>query len=306
MKRSLVTGASGFVGHHLLKLLAERNIQADGIGHTEASDLPNCSTVDLLDPKAVEAIDFTQYDAVYHLAGLAAVGKSFDHPRRYIDANATMQINVLETCLAQVATPRVLVISTGGVYGARTPPIPETAPADPTNPYTVSKITQEALAQYYHHRGLEVIIARAFNHIGPGQGLGFIVPDLASQIIEAEYNQSNTIQVGNLNSKRDYTDVRDIVKAYLALIQDGKAGEIYNVCSGASVSGEVLLAGLQKAAGTSLRIEQDPARNRPSDIPDAYGSYKKLHRDTGWEPTIPLKQTLAEVMNDWRERRSQS
>jgi GDP-4-dehydro-6-deoxy-D-mannose reductase len=299
----LITGSSGFVGSHLTELLDRTGHQIVGIGHQEFTPTAGSyETVDMLNAEAVQKLDLGGVDAVVHLAGLAAVGPSFDQPRRYIDANAGMQINLFEALLSQNNTPRILVISTGGLYRANHLPIVETAEIDTPNPYAVSKMTQEHLSHYYAKRGFEVMVARPFNHIGPGQTEGFLASDLAKQIAELEASGGGTIQVGDLSSKRDFTDVRDIVRAYLLLLEKGRAGETYNVCSGHSHSGQTILEGLLQHSSCKIKLETDQARLRPSDIPDIYGSCAKLHTDTGWKPEIPLDQTLADVLTDWRQR----
>jgi len=299
----LITGSSGFVGLHLQTLLRQEGNEVIGLGHLPARDGDSSyHAVDLLDANAVSGVDFGGIDVVIHLAGLAAVGPSFEQPRRYIDANAGMQINLFEAMIAQRVTARALIISTGNVYRADHLPITEDAAITTPSPYAVSKMTQEHLAYYYGNRGFEMIIARPFNHIGPGQTEGFIVADLAKQIAAAERQNRTEISVGNLTSCRDYTDVRDIVRAYCALIQRGTPGEIYNVCSGTSTSGERILAGLLKHSSVKLEVVPDPAKMRPADIKDIRGSHAKLTADTGWEPQIPLDQTLADVLADWRQR----
>ncbi|HUC87326.1 MAG TPA: NAD-dependent epimerase/dehydratase family protein, partial [Candidatus Saccharimonadales bacterium] len=261
----IVTGSSGFVGSHLGRLLREQGCEVIGIGHLPPRDSdPHYHKLDLLDSEAVGRIDFGGVDVVIHLAGLAAVGPSFEQPRRYIDANAGMQINLFEAMIKQGVTARALIISTGNVYRADRLPITEDAAITTPSPYAVSKMAQEYLTYYYGNRGFEVMIARPFNHIGPGQTEGFIVADLAKQIAEAERQNHTEISVGNLASCRDYTDVRDIVRAYWALINDGKPGEIYNVCSGVSTSGERILKGLLKNSSVDLKIVPDPAKMRPS------------------------------------------
>ncbi len=302
----VVTGSSGFVGSHLLQLLHEQNCEVIGIGHLAplASD-PNYHQVDLLDAAAVQALDFSGVDVVIHLAGLAAVGPSFKEPRHYIDANAGMQINLFEAMIAQGVKAKALIISTGNVYRADHLPITEEAAISTPSPYAVSKMAQEYLTYYYGNRGFEVVIARPFNHIGPGQTEGFIVADLAKQIAAAERENCAEISVGNLTSCRDYTDVRDIVRAYWALITKGRPGEIYNVCSGTSTSGQRILEGLLKNSSVDLKVVPDAAKMRPADIKDIRGSSTKLRHDTGWQPIIPLDQTLSDVLDDWRRRLDQ-
>jgi GDP-4-dehydro-6-deoxy-D-mannose reductase len=182
-------------------------------------------------------------------------------------------------------------------------PLTEDSRVKCASPYSVSKLLQEQLAGYYGVRGFEYVVARPFNHIGPGQNEGFLVPDLAKQVAEAEKSGAETFGVGNLSAKRDFTDVRDIVLAYVALLERGKNGEVYNICSGRSVSGEEILNELLKhSKSADLRPVVDEAKVRPVDAPEIYGDYGKLKADTGWEPRIPLEQTLREAMEDWRGR----
>jgi len=163
-------------------------------------------------------------------------------------------------------------------------------------------MAQEQMARYYSSRGFEVVIARPFNHIGPGQNPGFIVPDLAQQVIAVERGEAAEVLVGNLDAKRDYTDVRDIARAYRLMLESGRNSEIYNICSGRSLSGHEILEHILTAAGQHPTITQDSARIRPSDTPDVYGSYHKLTADTGWQPAITLNQTMVDVIADWRNR----
>jgi GDP-4-dehydro-6-deoxy-D-mannose reductase len=298
----LVTGASGFVGQHLLRSLSEAGHTVTGLGlDTHAPEGITCLSLDLLGSEAVHDFDLTSYDGVFHLAGLAAVGPSFEQPLRYISANSGMQINLFEAILAQKASPKMLVISTGGIYDPAKLPLTESSPLMPTNPYAVSKITQEYLANYYARRSLHTMVARPFNHIGPGQNEGFLVPDLAKQIVAAETG-GGPVLVGDLSSQRDFTDVRDIVRAYALIMDHGKAGCIYNVCSGKPRSGQSIFDELLKLAHGPVKAEVDKSRLRPAEHGLVYGSHEKLTADTGWEPEIPFEQTLADVLEDWRQR----
>lgn len=308
MKKVLVTGANGFVGQHLVKELSENGLAVVGVGGAAGAAekspfVAEYTVLDLNDAAAVNKIDFRNIDGVIHLAGLAAVGPSFDRPLEYMTANVGMQINLLEAALAQQATPRFIIVSSGTLYDPQAPqPLTESSPVLPNSPYAVSKLGQEQMAQYYASRGFECIIVRPFNHVGPGQGPGFIVPDLAQQIVAAGQDKQKEVLVGNLDSKRDYTDVRDIARAYRLLLEKGRSGEIYNICSAKALSGHEILAGLTKAAGSEPVIAQDPAKIRPSDTPAIWGSYEKLQHDTGWQPEIPIETTLADVIADWRSR----
>ncbi|MDL2341604.1 MAG: GDP-mannose 4,6-dehydratase [Patescibacteria group bacterium] len=308
MNKVLVTGANGFVGEHLVKELAENGLAVTAVGgHTGAKItspfIDHFVTLDLKDPEAAATVDFTNIDSVIHLAGLAAVGPSFDDPMLYINTNIGIEVNLFEAALAQKCFPKFLIISSGSLYdtGAELP-ITETTPVLPSSPYAISKLGQEQMARYYQNRGFECIIARPFNHCGPGQGAGFIVPDLAQQLIAVERNQAGKVMVGNLDALRDYTDVRDIARAYRLLLESGKSGETYNICSGTARSGHDILAGLQAASGLTVNVEQDPAKMRPADNPVIYGDHSKLTNDTGWQPTITFEQTMTDVIADWRSR----
>jgi GDP-4-dehydro-6-deoxy-D-mannose reductase len=308
MKKVLVTGSNGFVGQHLTRELAENGISVIGVGGQQGAKekSPHVETyleLDLTDPKQAARLDFKGVDGVVHLAGLAAIGASFDDPMLYMTTNVGIEVNLFETALAQQAVPRFLIISSGSLYDSKAPlPLTEVSPVEPSSPYAVSKIGQEQMAHYYHGRGFESIIARPFNHIGPGQGPGFIVPDLALQIIAAEQGGPQELMVGNLDAQRDYTDVRDIVRAYRLLLQKGRPGEVYNICSGQARSGHEILKGLLALSDCHPEVKQDSARMRPSDNPLIYGSRQKLTDDTGWQPAIPIETTFADVIADWRGR----
>ncbi len=298
MEKILITGANGFVGQHLLKELDTHNIESVGlVGPDSHSEHPDRLSLDLLDPGAISKIDFRDVSGVVHLAGLAAVGPSFDEPMRYMETNIGIEVNLFEAARAQKARPRFLIISSGALYDpSAKQPLNERSEVIPNSPYAVSKLSQEYMALYYQKIGFECIIARPFNHIGPGQGPGFIVPDLAEQIVNVARDKQQEIMVGNLDAKRDYTDVRDIVRAYRLLLEKGKPGATYNVCSGTVRSGHEILSGLMQAAGVNYPVKQDPAKLRPSDTPVLMGSHDKLTADTGWLPEIPLNKTLSDVI----------
>jgi GDP-4-dehydro-6-deoxy-D-mannose reductase len=298
--RILVTGASGFAGQHLVRLLTSENNEVIAWGRSDSEGLG--VTIDLLDPAQPGKQDLTGLDYVVHLAGLAAAGPSFSQPHHYIAANTGMQINLFEALIAQDAFPRILVVSTGGVYAAQADVLTENSQLSSSNPYVISKRAQEMLATYYSSRGFDIIIARPFNHIGPGQRKGFIVSDIASQVVEAERAGGGEIRAGDLRPKRDYTDVRDVARAYYAIILRGKSGTVYNVCSGQSYSGQEIVNQLIQLAKAPISVSADPMKIRPSEVMNVSASHRRLSDDTGWQPRIPLEQTLAEVMNDWRRR----
>jgi GDP-4-dehydro-6-deoxy-D-mannose reductase len=308
MSKVLVTGANGFVGRHIVAELLANGSSVVGVGGPQPDNAPlpesvEYSIVDLTDRAQVATLNFQDISGVIHLAGMAAVGPSFDNPMAYITTNIGIETNLIEEALAQDVHPRFIIISSGSLYdpGAELP-LAELSRVVPSSPYAVSKIGQEQMAHYYRGRGLECIIARPFNHIGPGQGLGFIVPDLTKQLVEIELGKRTELLVGNLDAERDYTDVRDIARGYRLLLEKGISGETYNICSGKPRSGHAILDGLTKSMKISPTIVQDPAKMRPSDSPTLYGSSEKLLKDTGWKPEISIETTLSDVVADWRNR----
>jgi GDP-4-dehydro-6-deoxy-D-mannose reductase len=299
----LVTGGTGFAGRYLLDELLENGYEVVATTSQPATiEGVEILNLDLSDSKAVEGINFDQIDAVYNLAGLAAVGRSFDEPYEYLRVNASIQINLFEACLRQNARPRMLVISSANIYCADELPLTEQSRILPVSPYAVSKVAQEYIGQYYGTRSFEVVTARAFNHMGPGQAEGFITADLAKQVAQIEQSGRGEILVGNLDAKRDYTDVRDIASAYRLLAEKGRAGEVYNVCSGKAVSGHQILEGLLAHSRAHLTTKVDQSLFRPVDKPEIYGSNDKIYQDTGWRPEILLEQTLEETLAYWRAK----
>jgi GDP-4-dehydro-6-deoxy-D-mannose reductase len=302
MSKILVTGVNGFVGQHLAKELADNGYTVIGVGGAQGATeqspyVSEYQVLDLTNPQEADKIDFKDVSGVVHLAGMAAVGPSFDDPMLYMNVNVGIEVNLFEAAMKQEAKPRFIIISSGTLYDPQAQlPLTEESPVLPNSPYAVSKFGQEQMGLYYETRGFEVIIARPFNHIGPGQGPGFIVPDLAQQIVSAEKDNSSQILVGNLDAKRDYTDVRDIARAYRLLIEKGRSGETYNICSGKALSGHEILQGLLDSTQLKPDVKQDEAKMRPSDNPLIYGSYEKLANDTGWKPEIATNTTLADVI----------
>lgn len=308
MKTVLVTGANGFVGMHLVKELAENGYRIVGFGGHKGFKKPlpfldQYIVLDLTKISDVETIDFKNIDYIIHLAGLAAVGPSYANPMDYISTNMGIEVNLYEEAIKQNVRPRFLIISSGTLYNQRSKlPLKEKSDIEPSSPYAISKLGQEELARYYSLRGFESIIARPFNHVGPGQNTGFIVPDLMEQALNVKLGKIKKILVGDLTAKRDYTDVRDIVKAYRLLLTKGIPSNVYNICSGKSVSGKEILKIILKQLKIKPQIEIDPLKIRPVDITDIYGSYKKLNEATGWQPTISLETTIKDVVRDWNKK----
>ncbi len=308
MRRCLVTGASGFVGPHLVARLTGAGHEvwttdrADGMGgerHIRA---------DLLDVAAVVAlVDAARPDWIFHLAGLSSVAYSFAHPQEVLHVNLTGTCNVLEAMRAKAPQARIVVVGSAEEYGAvdrEHQPIAETAPLRPQSPYAVSKAAQGMLAlQYAASHGLNVVLVRSFNHSGPGQSDRFVLPGFARQIAAIERGgQPPLLRVGNLDVWRDFLDVRDVVRAYALLAEHGEPATVYNVCRGEAARIGDLLDGLIRRARVPLRSEVDPERWRPSDLPVLAGDPARLHARTGWQPEYAIDTTLDDIMADWRAR----
>lgn len=296
----LVTGSTGFVGKHLSQHLKELDHEVVGVGTSKNEASEYFINLDLLNSNISAQIDFSQFDGIFHLAGLAAVGPSFNNPKKYLRVNTEIEINIFEAILSQNCSPRVIVISSGGVYDPSKLPVDEESALLPANPYAVSKIAQEYVGLYYNRKGLDVVIARPFNHCGPGQGAGFLVADLAKQVLSAE-KYGKEIIVGDLSSERDYTDVRDIVRAYTLLMDKGISGEIYNVCSGVPRSGEEILSLMAKKTDSKITVKIDKTLFRAAEHKKIVGSYKKLAKDTGWKPEFSFDKTISDTLDYWRK-----
>jgi GDP-4-dehydro-6-deoxy-D-mannose reductase len=313
----LITGAGGFVGGHLVEYL----LTLPGLSlHAAVQDPPGQNPrldakpdigqyeVDLRSVGAVRALlDAIRPDLVFHLAAMADVAKSFANPWETLENNIIAQVNLLEAARGLRLDCRMLVVSSAEIYGAAGAggqPMNEETPFRPTSPYSVSKVTQDMLGlQYFLAHKMAIIRARPFNHIGPNQRGGFVAADFASQIAEIEaVRRAPVIAVGNLSAERDFTDVRDVVRAYYLMLVQGEPGEAYNVCSGRAYSVRYLLDTLLRYSTVPIEVRQDEARMRPSDVPRRVGDATRLRQRTGWEPTIPFEQTLLDILNDWRKR----
>jgi GDP-4-dehydro-6-deoxy-D-mannose reductase len=295
--RSLITGGRGFVGNWLADHLRSLGDQVVAIDQE----------VDVTDPSALlAAVSEARPDAIYHLAALTHVGQSWDEPLRVLEVNVIGTGALLAAARECGTDPRILVTSSAEVYGAVTDPgrlpLTEDSPTAPLTPYAASKLAAEALvAQAHLGHAQHVITVRPFNHIGPGQTPNFAVPALAKRIVEAERQGRATIPVGNLTARRDFTDVRDVVRAYRLLIENGRSGTVFNVCSGRDVAIREIADGLLELAGTSLEFETDPTLMRPVEVPVLRGDPGRLIEATGWKPEVPLEETLADVLAYWRE-----
>lgn len=312
--RILVTGANGFAGHYLIRHLLQTEPDSAIYGtvyHADPSTLPdNVSyhALDLTDTERTAAlIADIKPDTIFHLAAQASAAISFKQPWQTLETNIKAQFNVFEACIHADIRPRIIITSSAEIYGiisAGNTPITENHPLQPNSPYSLSKATQDLMGYQYHIAyELPVIRVRAFNHIGPGQSPNFVAPAFAMQIAKIEAGlQEPVLRVGNLNAKRDFIDVRDVVRAYHLLAQHGEAGQAYNVASNQPYSIRELLDILLSLTTAQIREEVDPDRLRPSDTPIIQGDYQRLHNATGWQPEIPIQDSLQDVLNDCRER----
>jgi GDP-4-dehydro-6-deoxy-D-mannose reductase len=282
-RRTLVTGASGFVGIHLLELLGDEAVP------TEA---------DVTDPEAVaRVVRETEPRAVIHLAALSSVGDSWEAPSRTWEVNALGTVNVLEAVRRHRPDARVLVVSSEQVYGRPAQlPTPESTPVAPVSPYAASKAAAEVACTQAAESGLDVVVVRPFQHEGPGRDERFAVGSWSRQLAELELAGGGALRVGNLEVERDITDVRDVCRAYRLLLEPSVAAGVYNVATGKTVRLSRVVALLVGLAGVPVTVEQDPSRLRPADIPVLCGDSSKLRGATGWEPQIPLEQTLSDTL----------
>ena len=301
--RALITGVSGFVGRHLRTHLIDAGDDVFGCDREDGS-----VDIGVLDSVRA-ALDGVRPEVVYHLAGWSDVGGSWRAPVDVFRANAEGTLNVL-LAATECGVQRVIAVSSADVYGIVREdqlPITEDTPLRPVTPYAASKVAADYLAlQAWLGTGLPVVRVRAFNHLGPGQTSKFVAPALADRIARNELDGGSVVPVGNPSARRDFTDVRDVVRAYRLLAEHGEPGEAYNVCSGVDVSIQELADKLLSMARHPMKLEQDPSLQRPVDVPVLRGDASRLRSATGWTPTIPLDQTLADLLDDCRSRVSSS
>ncbi|MEZ5177920.1 MAG: GDP-mannose 4,6-dehydratase [Acidimicrobiales bacterium] len=301
--KALVTGSTGFVGRHLVAHLTAMGDHVTGIDRA-------IDGLDITDAAAVgAAIADIAPNVIYHLAGWADVGGSWKAPVEAFRANAEGTLNVLSAA-TDCGVERVVAVSSADVYGIVDPselPLTEDSPLRPASPYAASKVAADYLGlQAWLGRGLPVLRVRAFNHLGPGQTDKFVAPALASRVARAELEGGEVLKVGDLSARRDFTDVRDVVRAYRLLAEKGEPGQVYNVCSGVDLAVSDLADQLVAQARVPLRLEVDPDLLRPVELPVLRGSHQRLTDATGWEPEIPISQTLTDLLEDWRARLAQS
>jgi len=296
MMKALITGSAGFVGQHLAEHLSNEGDEVF------CSDL-STGGPNLLNSSAVTALmSKMQFDCVYHLAGQADVKASWEDPLTTFRVNAEGTLNVLQACqLSNVK--RVLCVSSAEVYGSVQKselPITEKHEINPSNPYAASKSAAEILCTQMNSQDLQIMRARSFNHFGPGQKENFVAAALTKRMLLAQHLGQSEITVGNLETIRDFTDVRDVVRAYRLIVTKGEGGSVYNVCSGIGRKISELASTLLSKIDTELELKVDPKLHRPSDTPALIGDYSKLHKQTGWEPRIEFEQTIEDTIESTR------
>lgn len=307
MRRILITGGTGFVGSYLVRFLKSKGAKIFVVSSedpkTREAGVEYCKA-DIRNLDEIQAaFRAAKPHQVFHLAGVSSVARSWDNPRLAFDVNVVGSFNVFETALRLPSSPRILNVSTSQVYAQSNSPLTEASQQAPDNPYAATKAMAELLmVQYKKCTNGGVITARAFNHTGPGQSPDFVLPAFAKQFAEMEADLCPPVlKVGNINVKRDFTDVRDVVVAYCELLEKGTAGESYNICSGRAVLLADIVNLLQKNCSVAVKIEVDADRVRSSDVPEVVGDPRKVQMTTGWNPKIPLETTLKDLQDYWRE-----
>lgn len=295
--RILLTGANGFVGTYVQQQVACVPFLDS---HGASIDLRNAEQV----AQGVAAI---APDAVIHLAAQSFVPESFKNPLHTYEVNFLGTLNLLAALKDGGFSGRMLYVGSSDTYGLVDPaslPVVEDAPLRPRNPYAVSKVAAEALCyQWSQTEPFEVVMVRPFNHIGPGQSERFVISDFARQVVEIKGGfRPSLIRVGDIDVTRDFTDVRDVVRAYVLLLERGGNGEVYNVCSGKERSVLSVLESLLRLSGVEAEIVQDAERLRKSEQRRVFGSFAKLHTATGWQPEIPFEQSLKDILTDWEKK----
>jgi len=313
--KALVTGISGFVGSHMAEFLLNNNVEVTGtirqrsrmdhIRHIKDIRLVEC---ELRDPFSVETlIGEIKPDLIFHLAAQSFVPTSWNSPIDTIHNNVAGQVNIMEALRRFDLSSKMQVACSSEEYGHVEPdevPIRETNPLRPLSPYAVSKVAQDYLGyQYYKSYGLPIVVTRTFNHTGPRRGENFVTSNFAKQIADIEKGRKPpVIHVGNLTAKRDFTDVRDVVRAYWLALEKGKPGETYNIASGTCYTVQEVLDLLLSYSNVSISIQEDPARLRPSDVEILLGDATKFRSETGWKPEIPFEKTMRDLLQYWRDQ----
>lgn len=315
-KRALITGITGFAGSHLAELLLEEGFEVHGTIRPR-SKTDNIDKIkgrlklhdaDLLDSHSLYAIlSDIEPNFVFHLAAQSFVQSSWASPANTVEMNVVGSVHLFEAVRRAKIDPVIQIACSSEEYGlvlANEIPVKETNPLRPLSPYAVSKVAMDYLGyQYNQSYGMKIVRTRGFNHTGPRRGEVFVTSNFAKQIAEIEKGKKEpVVEVGNLEAKRDWTDVRDMVKAYLLAVQKCDYGEVYNICSEKTVQVSHMLNILLSQSKVKVKIKKDPSRMRPSDVPVLLGDCKKFRETTGWKYEIPFEKTMKDLLNYWRER----
>ena len=309
--KAMIIGAAGFVGKYLIDNLLDAgwNVSATRLPSETVNARVPVYELDILEDLAIgKLLEKVKPECIFHLAALSSVADSWENPALTVDVNIKGSVNLLEAVRRMQKPARVLLIGSGEEYGYISPedlPINEETLLRPGNIYAATKAAQGMLGQIYARAyGLEIIIIRAFNHAGPGQSDAFVVSNFCKQVAMVEKGlHAPIIKVGNLEAKRDFTDVRDVVRAYRMLADKGRSGVVYNVGSGKAISIGEILNKILSLSKREITVEQDPSRMRPSDTPVIEADISRLYESTGWVPEIPVEKTIMDALNEWRERK---
>ncbi|UCE38222.1 MAG: GDP-mannose 4,6-dehydratase [Thermoplasmata archaeon] len=316
-ERVLITGITGFVGSHLAEMFLARGMEVHGTKRWRSKienivhimDQLHLKEADLRDGHSLfEVVKEVKPHYIFHLAAQSFVPTSWRAPADTMETNAVGTLNLLEAVRKVGIDPAIHIAGSSEEYGLVYPdevPIKETNPLRPLSPYGVSKVATDKLGfQYHRSYGMRIVVTRSFNHTGPRRGEVFVTSNFAKQIVEIEKGlRKPVIRVGNLDAKRDFSDVRDVVRGYWLSLEKGEFGDCYNICSGTTrVIKDVLDIHLKNSEVKDIKIEEDPLRMRPSDVEILHGDCSKLMKQTGWNPEIPFEKTMSDLMDYWRGR----
>ncbi len=315
MTRALITGIGGFAGSYLAEHLLEKGWEVTGV---ERGGVPLTALDNIVERISVEECDIVNAgdvarafeklapDTVFHLAATSFIPSAENAPQLAFDVNAKGSLNILDACRQRLPRSQIVVISSASMYGMapqEAMPLGEKRPPNPMDFYALTKLCAEEISLYYHRvHALPVVILRPFNHIGPRQSQSFVTSSFASQIVEIERGKrAPVLNVGNLSAARDFTDVRDMVRAYGLAVEKCNPGETYNICSGRAHKIREILDRMLKLTTVRIEIREDPKRFRKVDVPLLYGDCTRFMRETGWKPERPLDKTIEDILNYWRK-----
>lgn len=304
MKKALITGSQGFVGPYLREELNKCGYVTVGLDRNGGE---HTITADLLNTKQIQTVIAHEMpDLIFHLAGQSSVSRSWVIPQQTIELNVVAAVNLMEAVRVVDPNCRMIMVGSSDQYGnlgKAGQSVNESIGTHPQTPYAVSKKAQEEMAGLYvRSYGMQICMTRSFNHGGAGQNKGFLIPDFASGIVAVERGIASCLRVGNLEARRDFTHVKDVVRAYRLIAEKGRSGEIYNVGSGRSYSAREILEKFLSMTKCNIPVERDVNKMRPSDTPVICCDHSKLTKDTGWVPRYSLDEILKEVLEDWRNR----